>query len=99
MEIQQHLAASRALIRWIRDGLGWNLAAILATGSVGLHAWFHAPPPDVLDSLKTAAKEFGLDAGLLGHPEHPCRLPGHKHEKTGECSETLWLQEAIPLLP
>lgn len=30
-EIQEHLAASRALIRWIRDGLGWNLAAILAT--------------------------------------------------------------------
>lgn len=97
-EIQEHVAASRALIRWIRDGLGWKLAAILATGSVGLHAWFHTPPPDVLESLKTAAKEFGLDAGLLGHPEHPCRLPGHKHDKTGVPSEILWLQEAIPLL-
>ena len=95
-EIQEHLAASRALIRWIRDGLGWNLAAILATGSVGLHAWFHTPPQDVLDSLKAAAKEFGLDAGLLGHPEHPCRLPGHKHDKTGVPSEILWLQESNP---
>lgn len=97
-EIQDHLAASRALIRWIRDGLGWNLAAILSTGSVGVHAWFHTPPPDVLDSLKAAAKEFGLDAGLLGHPEHPCRMPGHKHEKTGLCSEIIWLQAPFPLL-
>ncbi len=98
-EIEAHLRASLALIRWIREGLHWELATILFTGSVSLHAWFHSPPPDVLESLKATATTLGVDAGLIGHPEHPCRLPGHRHVKTGKLSRVLWLQSPISHQP
>lgn len=91
-EIQTHVCASLALIRWMREGLHWELAVLLFTGSVSLHAWFHSPPQDVLESLKNTAAELGMDAGLIDHPEHPCRLPGHRHAKTGMPSRVLWLQ-------
>ena len=94
-EIEAHLRTSLAMIHWIREGLHWELAAILFTGSVSLHAWFHSPPQDVLESLKTTAATLGMDAGLIGHPEHPCRLPGHRHQKTGIFSRVLWLQNPI----
>ena len=95
-EIEAHLRTSLAMIRWIREGLHWELAAILFTGSVSLHAWFHAPPQDVLESLRNTAATLGMDAGLIGHPEHPCRLPGQRHSKTGGMSRVLWLQNLIP---
>jgi hypothetical protein len=28
---------------------------------------------------------------LIGHPGHPCRLPGQRHTKTGGISRVLWL--------
>lgn len=90
--IDEHIRESLALIRWIREGLCWDLAAILFTGGVSLHAWFRIPPADVLDSLKNAAKTLGIDKGLIGQPEHPCRLPGQRHAKTGKLSRALWLQ-------
>jgi hypothetical protein len=90
-ELQGHVRASLSLIRWIREGLRWQLAAILWTGSKSMHAWFRTPPPDVLRSLKVAASALGLDAGLIGDGAHPCRLPGHVHEKTGKMSRVLWL--------
>jgi len=91
-EIDKHRRDSLALIRWIREGLRWQLAAIVWTGSKSMHAWFHSPPTDVLHSLKDAASALGIDAGLIGRPEHPCRLPGQRHEKTGGISRVLWLQ-------
>jgi hypothetical protein len=93
-EIEKHLAASLAVIRWLREPMQWQLAAILHTGNKSLHAWFHTPPPEVLSSLKPAASSLGMDAGLIGRPEHPCRLPGHLHAKSGKPSRVLWLQEA-----
>lgn len=91
-DIRSHVLASLALIRWVREGLRWQLAAIVWTGSKSLHAWFHTPPAAVLQSLSTAATALGMDAGLIGRPEHPCRLPGQPHEKTGGISRVLWLQ-------
>ena len=38
-EVSRHRAASLATIQWLRQGLHWNLAAILDTGSKSLHAW------------------------------------------------------------
>ncbi|MEY5019029.1 MAG: hypothetical protein RLZ22_117 [Verrucomicrobiota bacterium] len=73
--VQQHLKASMALVRWLRERLDWQLAALVYTGNKSLHAWFHTPSPDVLESLKHSAKVLGVDAGLIGRPEHPCRLP------------------------
>jgi hypothetical protein len=92
IEIADHVASSLALVRWFREAMGWTLAAIVFTGGKSIHAWFHSPPAQVLQSLRGTAKAFGIDAGLIGHPEHPCRLPGHRHEKTGQLSRVLWLQ-------
>jgi hypothetical protein len=50
-EIQKHLNDCLALIRWIREGLRWQLAAIVSTGGKSLHAWFRSPPAAVMESL------------------------------------------------
>lgn len=92
-EIEEHRQDSLALIRWIHTGLRWKLAAIVWTGSKSMHAWFHTPAAAVLNSLREASCALGIDAGLIGRPEHPCRLPGQRHEKTGEASRVLWLQK------
>ncbi len=91
-EIEKHITASLAIIRWLHEKMQWQLAAILHTGNKSLHAWFHTPSPEVLASLKPVAPSLGMDAGLIGRPEHPCRLPGHLHAKTGSVSHVLWLQ-------
>jgi hypothetical protein len=91
-ELREHIAASLAIVRWLRDALTWKLAAVLFTGSKSIHAWFHTPPPAVLQSLKDAAGALGIDSGLIGRGEHPCRLPGQLHAKTGGMSRVLWLQ-------
>jgi hypothetical protein len=93
-EIETHFSASLAIIRWMREQMQWQLAAILHTGNKSLHAWFHTPPLEVLISLKPVASSLGMDAGLIGRAEHPCRLPGHLHAKTCKPSRVIWLQEA-----
>jgi len=93
-ELRQHVRESLAIIRWLRGTLDWQLAAIIHTGGKSLHAWFHTPRPEVLQTLRSTANAFGIDAGLVGHPEHPCRLPGQTHSKTGKSSHVLWLQTA-----
>ena len=91
-ELSRHLLDSLAMIRWLREGMGWQLAAILWTGGKSLHAWFHTPPPEVLETLLPVANSLGMDAGLIGRPEHPCRLPGQIHQGSGKVSRVLWLQ-------
>lgn len=83
---------SLAIIRWLREDHHWQLAAILHTGGKSLHAWFHTPPADVLQSLQAVAAPFGIDSCLIGSPEHPCRLPGQIHPGTSRRSRILWLQ-------
>lgn len=91
-EISELMHESLAIIRWIREGLHWNLAAMVWSGSKSIHAWFHTPPHTVIKSLKDTASALGIDAGLIGCPGHPCRLPGQIHKKTGSISRVLWLQ-------
>jgi hypothetical protein len=91
-ELREHIAASLAITRWIREALQWTLAAVLYTGSKSVHAWFHHPEPAAIESLHHTADALGVDASLIGHPEHPCRLPGWLHSKTGKPSRVLWLQ-------
>ena len=90
--IARHIAESLSIIRWLRDSLSWNLAAIIHTGNVSLHAWFYSPGKAALESLKHTAPALGIDAGLVDHPEHPCRLPGFTHPKSGKPGRVLWLQ-------
>jgi hypothetical protein len=97
-EMEAHISASLAIIRWLREKMQWQLSAILHTGNKSLHAWFHTPPPEVLASLKPVASPLGMDAGLIGRPEHPCRLPGHRHAKSGNLSRVLWLQRSPEIL-
>lgn len=91
-ELERHLAESLALVRWLRERLRWRLAAILSTGGKSIHAWFEDPGPACLESLRPTFAPFGIDGGLIGHPEHPCRLPGHVHHGTGRRSRVLWLR-------
>jgi hypothetical protein len=91
VELAAHIAGSLATVRWLRERLEWSLAAVLWTGGKSIHAWFHTPPPAALRSLRDTAGALGIDAGLVGRPEHPCRLPGQRHQKTGKLSQTLWL--------
>lgn len=92
VQVEQYRLDSLALVRWLREDLRWRLAAIVWTGSKSIHAWFHTPPPSVLHSMRENAAVLGIDAGLIGRPEHPCRLPGQRHEKTGGISSIFWLQ-------
>lgn len=90
-DLEEHLARALAITRWLREGLSWQLAAILFTGSKSVHSWFCHPGEAAIESLQAAAPALGIDAGLIGHPEHPCRLPGQRHQKTGCLSRALWL--------
>ena len=94
-EIARHIADSLALTRWLRDGLRWQLAAIVWTGGKSIHAWFHDPGKEARQSLRDTADALGIDRGLVGNPEHPARLPGQRHAKTGGMSRVLWLQNPI----
>ncbi len=91
-ELSEHIAASLAIVRWMREALLWKLAAVLFTGSKSIHAWYHTPAPAALESLRHTAPALGIDAGLIGRPEHPCRVPGWIHPKTGKAARVLWLQ-------
>ncbi len=91
-ELQAHLLASLALLRWMREALRAKLGAILYTGGKILHAWIGTPEPEALQSIKNVSQPLGIDAGLIAHPEHTCRLPGQIHLKTGNKSKVLWLR-------
>lgn len=91
-EVSRHFEDSLAMVRWLRESQSWNLAAILHTGGKSIHAWFETPPSEVMHSLRDASEALGVDSGLVGRPEHPCRLPGQIHAKTGQMSRVLWLQ-------
>ncbi len=90
-ELHRHITDSLSIVRWLHEGQHWKLAAIVHTGSKSLHAWFYHPGGAVVESLREFAPTLGIDVGLIGHPEHPCRLPGQSHEKTGRLSRVLWL--------
>jgi hypothetical protein len=94
-EIKEHVAASLAITRWLREGMGWSLAAVLFTGSKSVHSWFRNPGAAALKSLRDAAGPLGIDSGLVDQPAHPARLPGQIHAKTRGMSRVLWLTEPI----
>lgn len=94
-EIEACHASARAITRWLVEGLCWRLAAMIETGGKSIHSWFHHPGKDAIESLRDTSNALGIDKGLIGHPEHPCRLPGMKHQKTGRRSRVIWIQNLI----
>jgi hypothetical protein len=92
-ERKRLVCESLAITRWLREECGWSLGAILWTGSKSLHIWFEMPPEDHIAALKESLATLGIDRSLIGMPEHPARLPGVIHGKTGKRSQTLWLQK------
>ena len=92
-QLKIHIRHSLAIVRWLREKQKWPLAALIYTGSKSIHAWFDALPQECLESARITSEQLGVDSGLIGRPEHPCRLPGQIHIKTNKPSRTLWLRE------
>lgn len=90
-ERERLVSEALAVLRWLREGRRWELAAILHTGSKSVHAWFRDPGEDALATMRASLRILGIDPSLIGHPEHPVRLPGHMHQKTGRRSRVLWV--------
>jgi hypothetical protein len=80
-----------AVVRWLREELHWRLASMIWTGNRSIHAWFSHPGEECVAALRTTARILGIDKTLIGAPEHPCRLPGQVHLKSGNPSTLLWL--------
>lgn len=40
-ELRRHMLDSLGVIRWLKEGMHWQLSAILWIGRKSLHAWFH----------------------------------------------------------
>jgi len=85
-------AANAALIRWCREGLGMDLAAIVDTGHKSLHGWFKRPSRQCIEELTEIAPVLGMD-DLLAKPAQPVRLPGFIHEKSQRKCRLLWLAD------
>lgn len=91
-DLDRHIAESLAIVRWLKEDRLWSLAAIVHTGNKSLHAWFEHPGDALVDSLRPVLDLLGIDKSLIGHPEHPARLPGQVHDKSGIMSHVLWLR-------
>ncbi len=92
-----------AALRWLWKEAGLCLRAVVFTGGKSLHGWFDCPAPgrmkDLQIALVGARKQTGegrdLYLGGMGFdrasfvPSQPYRIPGWKHDRTGEAAE-LW---------
>jgi hypothetical protein len=76
-----------SLIRWLREGCGWRLAAVVDSGNKSLHAWFRHPGYVDMTQLAEHATALGLDSNFA-NPAHPWRLPGVNREN-GETRQHL----------
>jgi len=91
-DLDQHIADSLSIVRWLKEDRRWNLAAIVHTGNKSIHAWFAHPGEVLVESLRQSLDTLGIDKSLIGYPEHPARLPGQVHAKSGRTSRVLWLR-------
>lgn len=92
-EVDANRSANLAILRWMREGVGLNLRAIIDSGNKSLHGWFDHPGQQALDDLARIAGQIGID-DLVRKPTQPLRLPGMKHEKGKRPSNLIWLSEA-----
>jgi hypothetical protein len=64
-----------AVFRWLREGLGLALCAVVDTGSRSLHGWFARPDPETLHELRAVLPALSCDGAVLRDTQ-PVRLPG-----------------------
>lgn len=74
------------LIRWLREGCGWHLAAVVDSGRRSLHAWFRHPGHADMTQLAEHVAALGLDS-KFSEASQPWRLPGPMRENatTRQC--------------
>jgi hypothetical protein len=86
----ENLRRNLCIIRWLHEGLGWRLRAIVHTGGKSCHGWFDRPPAGHIDELRSLSPVLGTDAALFASA-HPVRLPAVVHPSTGVKSRLLYL--------
>ena len=78
-----------AMIRWIAEGCGLTLRAVVDAGNKSCHGWFDRPSDAFVNELVAMAAGLGLDPATF-RPTQPARLPGWKRE-TGRFQRLLYL--------
>jgi hypothetical protein len=78
-----------AIIRWLSEGCGLTLRAVVDAGNKSCHGWFDRPQEAVLSELMIMASGLGLDPATF-RPSQPVRLPGWKRE-TGRHQRLLYV--------
>lgn len=64
-----------AVFRWLREGIGMALCAVVDTGSRSLHGWFARPDAATLRELRAVLPALACDGAVLRDTQ-PVRLPG-----------------------
>lgn len=83
-----------AVFRWLCNGCGLSLAAIVDTAGKSLHGWFEHEE-DLLDDLKLVLPAFQCDPKLFT-PSQPVRLPGALRDGVaGKYQKLVYLSEEM----
>lgn len=81
-----------AVFRWLRDGCGLNLIAIVDTGNKSLHGWFEFEE-DLFETQKLILPALQCDPKLFT-PSQPVRLPGALRDGVeGKYQKLIYLKE------
>jgi len=83
-----------AVLRWLWKGAGFGLRAVVFTGGKSLHGWFDCPTGALFTQMETVLVALGYDPASF-RAAQPYRLPGWKHDKTGNLVE-LWFLGGRP---
>lgn len=79
-----------AIFKWLRDGCGMKLRAVVDSGNKSLHGWFEMPSAERLEELKIVLPALGCDRAMF-KPTQPARLPGVMREN-GNLQRLLYLE-------
>jgi hypothetical protein len=90
----RNLAASVAVINWLRSAGGLTLHAVVDAGNKSAHGWFAFPESRVMSQLARMIKPLGFDPATL-RPSQPVRLPGVYRPGTGRAQRILFLHSPI----
>jgi hypothetical protein len=87
-----------ALIRWLRDGCGLRLLAVLHTAGKGVHGWFDEgrwnvkvkiPGRPIALSLEDVVRFMGAD--FTAYRNSATRIPGAVRQGTAKVQQFVWL--------